>query len=394
MARRHGRCPRGERLRVSVPHGHWKTTTFVGALTLRGFVAPFVMDGPINREAFETYVAKVLVPELRAGDIVIVDNLPGHTGPRVRQMIETAGASLLYLPPYSPDFTPIGNAFAKMEALLRKAAERTVDGLWNAIGRLIDLFPPDECANYSAAAGYNADRWDPALEGVTDCSEVGGSAEEQDDEGDEVEVCEGGGQAFIVAGQAAEAGHPAERPFHHPSARQAHDAALGFGQAHDLQRDAVRGGGFGRTLAGVALIDIGEVDAVAGRVLHRLGQRGDGRAVVDITGRDVQREQVAQCVDRHVELGTAGRRVPVPGRTSAALRRRAQRATVEHHGRGLLGAAYGKAQHRAQPMLALGRGFAQERQVGRDQRPLLIADVRRVGAASGHPARTGAPPGP
>ena len=157
MARRHGRCPRGERLRVSVPHGHWKTTTFVGALTLRGFIAPFVIDGPINRNAFETYMAKVLVPELRVGDIVIMDNLPGHTGPRVGAMIKAAGASLRYLPPYSPDFNPIENAFAKLKALLRKAAQRTVGGLWNAIGRLIELFPPSECANYFEAAGYDAD---------------------------------------------------------------------------------------------------------------------------------------------------------------------------------------------------------------------------------------------
>jgi transposase len=156
MARRHGRCRRGERLRVGVPHGHWKTTTFVGALTLRGFIAPFVIDGPINRLAFETYVAKVLVPELRPGDIVVMDNLPGHKGPRVQQLIEAAGAHLRYLPPYSPDFNPIENAFAKLKELLRKAAERTVDGLWQAIGRLIDLFPPYECANYFAAAGYDA----------------------------------------------------------------------------------------------------------------------------------------------------------------------------------------------------------------------------------------------
>ena len=153
MARRHGRCPRGERLRVGVPHGHWKTTTFVGALTLRGFIAPFVLD----RDAFETYVAKVLVPELRPGNIVVMDNLPGHKGPRVGELIEAAGASLLYLPPYSPDFNPIENAFSKLKALLRKAAERTVTGLWQAIGRLIDLFPPHECANYFAAAGYDAD---------------------------------------------------------------------------------------------------------------------------------------------------------------------------------------------------------------------------------------------
>jgi transposase len=156
MGRRYGRCRRGERLRVGVPHGHWKTTTFVGALTLRGFIAPWVLDGPINRDAFETFVKKVLVPELRKGDIVVMDNLSSHKGPKVRQLIEAAGASLLYLPPYSPDFNPIENAFAKLKALLRKAAERTVEGLWSTIGRLVDLFSPAECANYFKAAGYDA----------------------------------------------------------------------------------------------------------------------------------------------------------------------------------------------------------------------------------------------
>jgi transposase len=141
VARRYGRCPRGQRLRASIPHGHWKTTTFVVGLTTRGIIAPWVLDGPINRDAFETYVEKVLIPELRPGDIVIMDNLSSHKGPRVRQMIETAGASLRYLPlPYSPDFNPIENAFAKLKALLRKAAERSVDGLWSAIGRIIDCF--------------------------------------------------------------------------------------------------------------------------------------------------------------------------------------------------------------------------------------------------------------
>ena len=156
MARRHGRCARGERLRIGVPHGHWKTTTFVGALTTRGFVAPYVLDGPINRDAFETYVAKVLVPELEPGDIVVMDNLSSHKGPRVREMVEAAGAELRYLPPYSPDFNPIEMAFAKLKALLRKAAERSVSGLWDVIGRLIDLFTPAECANYFTAAGYDA----------------------------------------------------------------------------------------------------------------------------------------------------------------------------------------------------------------------------------------------
>ena len=156
MARRYGRAPRGQRLRVGVPHGRWKTTTFVAGLRASGMVAPFVLDGPINRAAFEAYVEKVLVPELRPGDVVILDNLSSHKGARVRALIEAAGASLLYLPPYSPDFNPIENAFAKLKALLRKAAERTVEGLWTTIGSLLDAFTPGECANYFAAAGYDA----------------------------------------------------------------------------------------------------------------------------------------------------------------------------------------------------------------------------------------------
>jgi transposase len=156
MARRRGRAPKGERLRASIPHGHWKTTTFVAGLRLTGMAAPFVLDGPINRDAFEAYVEKILVPELEPGDIVVMDNLSSHKGPRIRELIEAAGARLIYLPPYSPDFNPIENAFAKLKALLRKAAERTVDGLWTAIGRIIDLFTPGECANYFAAAGYDA----------------------------------------------------------------------------------------------------------------------------------------------------------------------------------------------------------------------------------------------
>lgn len=155
MARRHGWAPRGERLRVGIPHGPWKTTTFVAGLTLRGMIAPLVLDGPINRIAFETHVEKVLIPELRPGDIVVMDNLSSHKGPNVREMIEAADAGLLYLPPYSPDFNPIENAFAKLTASLRKAAERTVDGLWTAIGRLLHTFNPQECANHFAAAGYD-----------------------------------------------------------------------------------------------------------------------------------------------------------------------------------------------------------------------------------------------
>ena len=156
MARRHGRAPKGERLRAGIPNGHWKTTTFVAGLRLTGMMATMVLDGPINREAFQAYVEQLLVRELRPGDIVIMDNLSSHKGAAIRQAIEAAGASLVFLPPYSPDFNPIENAFAKLKALLRAAAERTVEALWTTIGSLIDRFTPDECANYFAAAGYDA----------------------------------------------------------------------------------------------------------------------------------------------------------------------------------------------------------------------------------------------
>src|SRR6478609_4927112 len=156
MARLRGRAPRGERCRAGVPHGHWKTTTFTGALRLTGMTAPFVYDGAMNGNVFLAYVEQVLVPTLSEGDIVVMDNLPAHKAAGIRDGIEAAGASLLYLPPYSPDFNPIENAFAKLKALLRKAAERTVEGLWTAIGHLIDVFTPTECANYFAAAGYDA----------------------------------------------------------------------------------------------------------------------------------------------------------------------------------------------------------------------------------------------
>jgi transposase len=157
MARTHGRALRGERLRAAVPHGHWLTTTFVAGLRNTGMVAPMVLDGPINGFLFQDYVEQVLVPELRPGDIVVMDNLGSHKGAGVRAAIEAAGASLLYLPPYSPDFNPIEQAFAKLKAMLRKAAERTLDDLWRSIGRIIDTFTPTECANYFAAAGYDAD---------------------------------------------------------------------------------------------------------------------------------------------------------------------------------------------------------------------------------------------
>ncbi|ACA21142.1 transposase and inactivated derivatives-like protein [Methylobacterium sp. 4-46] len=157
MSRLRGRSPRGERLRSPVPHGHWKTTTVVAGLRLSGITAPFVLDGPINRETFQTYVERVLVPELTPGDILVMDNLGSHKGPAVRAAVEAAGARLLFLPPYSPEFNPIEMAFSKLKALLRKAAERTVEGLWSAIGRLVDTITPDACANFFAAAGYDPD---------------------------------------------------------------------------------------------------------------------------------------------------------------------------------------------------------------------------------------------
>lgn len=155
MARTHGRAPRGQRLQMSVPHGHWHTSTFIAGLTLRGMIAPCVLDGPMNRDTFVTYVEQVLVPELRSGDIVILDNLPSHKGSRVRNQIRAAGAELMFLPPYSPDYNPIELAFSKLKALLRKATERTVEALWDAIGRILDTFSPDECRNYFKAAGYD-----------------------------------------------------------------------------------------------------------------------------------------------------------------------------------------------------------------------------------------------
>jgi transposase len=156
MARRHGRAPCGERLRASVPHGHWKTTTFVAGLRLSGMSAPMVLDGPMTGAWFQAYVEQVLVPTLRAGDMVILDNLAAHKRPAVRDAIEAAGASLLFLPPYSPDLNPIENAFSKLKALLRKAAPRTVEQLWNEIAESIKAFSPNECANYFTAAGYHA----------------------------------------------------------------------------------------------------------------------------------------------------------------------------------------------------------------------------------------------
>lgn len=154
MTRLYGRAPVGERLVDHVPHGHWKTTTFLGALRLSGLTAPLVIDGAINGEIFLVYVREHLVPTLQAGDIVVLDNLSSHKVKGVREAIEAVGARVEYLPPYSPDLNPIEQVLAKLKALLRKFGERTVDALWKRIGSLLDEFSPSECKNYLRHCGY------------------------------------------------------------------------------------------------------------------------------------------------------------------------------------------------------------------------------------------------
>jgi transposase len=154
MVRLYGRCLRGRRLLDKVPLARWETTTFLGALRCEGLTAPMVLDGPIDGVWFLVYVEQVLCPTLRTGDIVVMDNLGSHRSPRIQQAVEARGASLLYLPKYSPDLNPIEKAFAKLKARLRKAAERSTEALWNRIGEILDDFTPQECANYFKAAGY------------------------------------------------------------------------------------------------------------------------------------------------------------------------------------------------------------------------------------------------
>jgi transposase len=154
MTRSHGRAPRGERLVAKVPQGRWRTLTFLAALRRDRIDAPCVIDGPINGESFLAYVEQVLVPTLKPGDIVIIDNLGSHKGKAVRQAIRAVGAKLFFLPPYSPDLNPIEQVFAKLKTLLRKAAERTVEATWKRIGDLLACFSSLECANYFANAGY------------------------------------------------------------------------------------------------------------------------------------------------------------------------------------------------------------------------------------------------
>jgi transposase len=154
MTRTYGRCARGVRLVAKVPHGRWQTLTFLAALRSDRIDAPCVIDGPINGASFLAYIEQVLAPTLRPGDIVVMDNLGSHKGKAVRRAIRAVGAKLFFLPPYSPDLNPIEQVFAKLKTLLRKAAERTVEATGRRIGSLLDCFPPHECANYFANAGY------------------------------------------------------------------------------------------------------------------------------------------------------------------------------------------------------------------------------------------------
>ena len=154
MTRLRGRCLKGQRLRSKVPFGHWKTQTFIAGLRCHGLTAPFVVDAPMNRRIFETYVETQLAPTLEKGDVVIMDNLSAHKSPAAEKAIRAKGAWILFLPPYSPDLNPIEMAFAKLKAHLRARAIRTIDALWQAIGQISDLFEPAECRNYFAAAGY------------------------------------------------------------------------------------------------------------------------------------------------------------------------------------------------------------------------------------------------
>jgi transposase len=154
MTRRHGRCRRGDRLVAKVPHGRWRTLTFLAALRWDRVEAPCVIDGPINGRSFLAYVEQLLAPTLRPGDVVIMDNLGSHKRQAIRRVIRAAGAKLFFLPPYSPDLNPIEQLFAKLKTLLRKLDPRTVEATWRGIGHLLDAFSPTECANYLKSAGY------------------------------------------------------------------------------------------------------------------------------------------------------------------------------------------------------------------------------------------------
>jgi transposase len=155
MSRRYGRCAKKQRLIGKAPCGQWKITTFVAALRSKGLTAPMVLDGPLNGESFRAWVRQSLLPTLRPGDVVVMDNLAAHKVSGIRQAIESSGATLFYLPPYSPDLNPIEFAFSKLKSLLRKAAARAVRSLWKTVGNSLRAFTPDECQHFFKAAGYN-----------------------------------------------------------------------------------------------------------------------------------------------------------------------------------------------------------------------------------------------
>jgi len=157
MTRTYGWGHKGKPLLGRAPHGHWMTSTFVAGLQHDGILAPMLIDTPMTGVIFRQWLVEHLIPEMQPGSIVVCDNLPAHKVAHVRQCLEDAGMGLLYLPPYSPDFNPIENAFSKLKAALRKAVERTLDRLWATIGRIVPTFTPAECVNYFAAAGYDAE---------------------------------------------------------------------------------------------------------------------------------------------------------------------------------------------------------------------------------------------
>ena len=161
MTRTHGRAAKGQRLMARVPHGHWKTMTFLAALRSDRIEAPCVLDGPINAVTFLAWVQQFLVPTLKPGDVVVLDNLGSHKSPAVRRAIREAGAHMLFLPPYSPDLNPIEMMFAKLKTLLRNAGERSIAAVWYRIGQLLEEFSPSECANYLRHAGYASVLYQP-----------------------------------------------------------------------------------------------------------------------------------------------------------------------------------------------------------------------------------------
>jgi transposase len=157
MTRLRGRSRRGQRLHAKAPFGHWGTQTFIAGLRHDGLTAPWVIDKPMNRAIFDTYVETQLAPTLQPGDVVILDNLSSHKSEKAHAILKARGAWFLFLPPYSPDLNPIEMAFAKLKAHLRRVSARTIDDLWRAIGSICDLYSPDECWNYLKAAGYASD---------------------------------------------------------------------------------------------------------------------------------------------------------------------------------------------------------------------------------------------